>query len=99
MSKTSDAGSATHFEFTTLMQISHYYALRSAARNIKALDNIATNISVSLLRHTDIIPADKGFYEAGVDTKVGMSTQQVANEITQFFTRHTLFVTVECFHD
>uniref|UniRef100_A0A1B6D0F4 Intraflagellar transport protein 172 homolog n=1 Tax=Clastoptera arizonana TaxID=38151 RepID=A0A1B6D0F4_9HEMI len=69
MSKTSDAGCETHFEFTTLMQICHYYAVRSASRNVKGLDTVATNISISLLRHTDIIPADKGFYEAGMDAK------------------------------
>ena len=33
-------------------------------------DSIAAQISVSLLRHTDIIPCDKGFYEAGMAAKV-----------------------------
>lgn len=69
VSKTSDAGSTTHYEFTTLMQISHYYALRSACRQNKSLQNIVTNISISLLRHTNVIPADKGFYEAGTEAK------------------------------
>lgn len=26
-------------------------------------------MSISLLRHTDIIPADKAFYEAGMDAR------------------------------
>lgn len=33
-------------------------------------DTIAAQISISLLRHTDIIPCDKGFYEAGMAAKV-----------------------------
>lgn len=38
----------------------------------KTLDGVATKLAVSLLRHTDIIPADKAFYEAGMMCKVGM---------------------------
>lgn len=33
-------------------------------------DTIAAQISISMLRHTDIIPCDKGFYEAGMAAKV-----------------------------
>ncbi|VDQ01383.1 unnamed protein product [Trichobilharzia regenti] len=35
----------------------------------KKLEVIVTQISVSLLRHSDILPADKVFYEAGVDCR------------------------------
>ena len=31
---------------------------------------MAVKLSVSLLRHSDIIPVDKAFYEAGIDCKV-----------------------------
>ena len=37
------------------------------------LDTIAAKLSISLLRHTDLIAADKAFYEAGM-------TCQVSNE-------------------
>jgi hypothetical protein len=42
-------------------------------------DSIAAQISVSLLRHTDIIPCDKGFYEAGMAAKVkpGVGSSEV----------------------
>lgn len=32
---------------------------------------VATKLSVSLLRHTELVPADKAFYEAGLACKVG----------------------------
>lgn len=33
-------------------------------------DTLAAKLSISLLRHSDIIPCDKAFYEAGVAAKV-----------------------------
>ena len=33
-------------------------------------DTLAAKLSVSLLRHSDIVPCDKAFYEAGVAAKV-----------------------------
>jgi intraflagellar transport protein 172 len=72
MKTSSDAGSAIHDEFDTLLVISHYYATRAASREIKALDHLVAKLSTSLLRHTDIIPADKAFYEAGVDCRVSI---------------------------
>ncbi|XP_041357336.1 intraflagellar transport protein 172 homolog isoform X2 [Gigantopelta aegis] len=61
-----DQGNAQLDEFETFMLIAHYYAIRSAAQAQKSLDTIAARLCISLLRHTDIIPADKAFYEAGV---------------------------------
>ncbi|XP_013113055.2 intraflagellar transport protein 172 homolog [Stomoxys calcitrans] len=51
------------------MQIAHYYSARSACRHVQALHPIAVRISIALLRYTDIIPVDKGFYEAGMDLR------------------------------
>lgn len=31
---------------------------------------MAAQLSISLLRHTDLLPADKAFYEAGIAAKV-----------------------------
>lgn len=51
--------------------IAHYYAIRSAALAVAPqLNKIAAQISISLLRHTNVIPADKAFYEAGIAAKV-----------------------------
>lgn len=70
MSKSSDANSPAHQEFQAMQLIAHYYATRSAAMAHKSLDSIAAKLSVSLLRHTDIIPADKAFFEAGMMARV-----------------------------
>ena len=53
-----------------MLLIAHYYCTRSAALSQKSLESIAGKLSVSLLRHTDIIPADKAFYEAGIICRV-----------------------------
>lgn len=33
-------------------------------------DTLAAKLSISLLRHSDVIPCDKAFYEAGIAAKV-----------------------------
>ena len=72
MSKSSDANSPPHAEFESLLLIAHYYANRSAFQPHKSLEELATKLAISLLRHTDIIPADKAFYEAGMMCRVGI---------------------------
>ncbi|XP_044261133.1 intraflagellar transport protein 172 homolog [Tribolium madens] len=59
----------TKLHFRNLLLISHYYALRTACRQVPSLKPIGVKISSALLRYTDIIPADKAFYEAGKDLK------------------------------
>jgi len=65
-----DANSQYQEEFEVLLTIAHYYAVRAAALSHSMLETVAAKLSVSLLRHTDVIPADKAFYEAGVMCKV-----------------------------
>ncbi|KAJ8275180.1 hypothetical protein COCON_G00098050 [Conger conger] len=67
--KTSEANSPAHEEFEQMLLISHYCAARSAAKSAQQLDTVAAKLSISLLRHTDLIPADKAFYEAGLSAK------------------------------
>lgn len=55
--------------FDLLLLIAHYYATRMACRQISALQSVAVKISTALLRYTEIIPVDKGFYEAGMDLR------------------------------
>uniref|UniRef100_A0A668A2T2 Intraflagellar transport protein 172 homolog n=1 Tax=Myripristis murdjan TaxID=586833 RepID=A0A668A2T2_9TELE len=69
LSKSAEANSPAHEEFEQMLLISHYYATRSAAKGIDQLLSVATKLSVSLLRHTELLPADKAFYEAGMDCK------------------------------
>ncbi|ALC42884.1 osm-1, partial [Drosophila busckii] len=49
--------------------IAHYYATRAACRQLPALHPVALRLSLALLRHTDLLPVDKGFYEAGMDLR------------------------------
>lgn len=67
--KSSEANTPVHEEFERMLLISHYCATRSAAQGLKQLDTMAAQLSISLLRHTDLLPADKAFYEAGIAAK------------------------------
>lgn len=64
------SGGGDHFDrFEQLLLIAHYYAARAAFREVQSLQTLAVRISVALLRYTDIIPVDKGYYEAGMDLR------------------------------
>ncbi|XP_070491879.1 intraflagellar transport protein 172 homolog [Chironomus tepperi] len=67
-SDTPDTSNAVD-KFEHLLMIAHFYAVRAACRQVSALQNIGLKISVALLRYTDVIPCDKGFYEAGMDLR------------------------------
>lgn len=61
-------------EFEKYVTMAHYYALRAACDDAGEgpLTEIGTKLSMSMLRHTDIVPADRGFYEAGMTcNKIG----------------------------
>ena len=70
MQKSAEANGPQHEEFENMLLIAHFYAVRSAAMGHKSLDTVATKLAVSLLRYTDVIPADKAFYEAGLLCRV-----------------------------
>lgn len=66
MSKSAEANSPAHEDFEQMLLIAHYYSTRSAAKGVEQLISVAAKLSVSLLRHTELVPADKAFYEAGL---------------------------------
>ncbi|XP_053736543.1 intraflagellar transport protein 172 homolog [Synchiropus splendidus] len=66
VSRSSEVNSPAHEDFEEMLLIAHYYATRAAARGVEQLMVVAAKLSVSLLRHSEIIPADKAFFEAGV---------------------------------
>ena len=70
LAQCSEANTPNHEMFEMLLTIAHYYAMRSVAMSHSILETVAAKLSVSLLRHTDIIPADRAFFEAGVMCKV-----------------------------
>ena len=67
-----DTGSSVpaYSEFNTLLVIANYYSTRCAVLSQKSLQDLAAKLSVALLRHSDIVRADKAFYEAGVICRV-----------------------------
>ena len=79
LAKSGERNTSTHEEFERLQLIAHYYAARSAALGHKSLESVATKLSVSLLRHTDVIAADKAFYEAGIMCKVAIVARILLN--------------------
>uniref|UniRef100_A0A665WKK4 Intraflagellar transport 172 n=1 Tax=Echeneis naucrates TaxID=173247 RepID=A0A665WKK4_ECHNA len=68
---TSQANTPAHEDFEQMLLIAHYYATRAAAKGVEQLVSVAAKLSVSLLRHTELVPADKAFYEAGLACRVG----------------------------
>ncbi|CAN9507987.1 unnamed protein product [Ophioblennius macclurei] len=69
LSRSTELGSPVLEEFQQMLLIAHYCATRSAAKRVEPLTWVAVKLSVSLLRHTDLVPADKAFYEAGLDCR------------------------------
>lgn len=55
--------------FERLLEAAHLSAVKHGCRSFPALSGIVVKVSVSLLRHTDILHADKTYYEAGVATR------------------------------
>ncbi|XP_068142396.1 LOW QUALITY PROTEIN: intraflagellar transport protein 172 homolog [Drosophila tropicalis] len=69
-SSSSETGqSAFSVSVQQFLLIAHYYAVRSACREVPSLQPVALRLSLALLRHTDILPVDKGFFEAGMDLR------------------------------
>lgn len=54
---------------------------RVGLRQIDELKEIATCISVSLIRYTDVVPADRAFYEAGSACKNSGKLRCVASSL------------------
>ncbi|KAH8278227.1 hypothetical protein KR044_002922 [Drosophila immigrans] len=63
------AQSAFAAQAEQLLTIAHYYATRAACRAVPSLQPLAVRLSLALLRHTDVLPVDKGFYEAGLELR------------------------------
>lgn len=57
-------------EFERFMFIAHLYAMRCAFRDVSSLGTLVIKLLVALLRYTDVVPADKAYYEAGIAAQV-----------------------------
>ena len=70
LSRSPEAGSASAKEFDKLLLVAHYLATRVACDGVKQLSEVSAKLTVSLLRYTDLVPADKAFLQAGNRAKV-----------------------------
>ncbi|XP_072763581.1 intraflagellar transport protein 172 homolog isoform X3 [Anoplolepis gracilipes] len=52
--------------FERLLEAAHFSAVKHGCRSFPTLSDIVVKVSVSLLRHTDVLHADRCYYEAGV---------------------------------
>ncbi|XP_012058709.1 PREDICTED: intraflagellar transport protein 172 homolog [Atta cephalotes] len=53
-------------KFEHLLKTAHFSAVKHGCRSFPALSDVVVKTSVSLLRYTDILHADKCYYEAGM---------------------------------
>jgi len=65
LSRTDACGGDQHKEFQQHLMAAHYLASRAAFHGADKLEDLVAKLSVSLLRHTNHVQADKAFFEAG----------------------------------
>ena len=75
-----EAESVSAREFERLLYVAHYLATRAACDGTKQLSEVSSKITVSLLRYTDVVPADRAFLEAGNRAKVSEERIQPHSE-------------------
>ncbi|XP_046738149.1 intraflagellar transport protein 172 homolog [Diprion similis] len=56
-------------KFDRVLRAAHYLALKHACKNFSPLTGMVTKVSISLLRYSDILPADRCYYEAGLEAR------------------------------
>ncbi|KAL0119649.1 hypothetical protein PUN28_007825 [Cardiocondyla obscurior] len=58
--------SSSSEKFARFLEAAHFAAVKYGCHSFPALSGIVLKVSVSLLRYTDILHADKCYYEAGI---------------------------------
>ncbi|XP_053982609.1 intraflagellar transport protein 172 homolog [Hylaeus volcanicus] len=67
---------APRSKFERLLQSSHYAAVKRACSDYPVLSGLVLKCSITLLRYTDFLLADRAYYEAGVETRTaGLSSE------------------------
>lgn len=61
--------SSSSDRFERLLEAAHFSAVKHGCRSFPALSGVIVKTSVSLLRYTDILRADKYYYEAGIELR------------------------------
>lgn len=56
-------------KFDRLLRVTHYSTVKSGCRDYPVLSGLVLKASVTLLRYTDMLLADRAYYEAGVEAR------------------------------
>ena len=65
-------------------QAACHHSTQAACHHLPQLSGIVAKLSVSMLCHTDVIPADRAFYEAGNYCKVSSTIKEKENLLTVY---------------
>jgi len=91
LAKSGDKDSSQQVFFEKLLLIAHYNAMRCACISNDQLEIIKAKLTISLLRHTDVIAADRAFYEAGIMCQVRLMRRKKSIKNFIFIFRNILF--------
>lgn len=69
LTKNIEGSVPNEIKFQRLLRAAHYSAVKLACQQYKSLSNLSVKLSISLLRYTDILLADRCYYETGIETK------------------------------
>ena len=68
LTKNLDSSVLSH-KFERLLRAAHFSSFKCAARTVPALSGLLVKTSITLLRYSDILLADRCYYEAGIDAR------------------------------
>ncbi|KAK0173296.1 hypothetical protein PV328_006513 [Microctonus aethiopoides] len=69
LTKQIEGSSTSEEKFMRLLQTAHYSAVKCACQSFPPLSSLLPKISISLLRFSDILLADRCYYEAGIECR------------------------------
>ncbi|XP_043526195.1 intraflagellar transport protein 172 homolog, partial [Frieseomelitta varia] len=65
--KSSESDAVSKFE--RLLEATHYSTVKCGCRDYSVLSGLVLKASITLLRYTDILHADRAYYEAGIEAR------------------------------
>lgn len=65
--KSSESNAISKFE--RLLEATHYSTVKCGCRDYSVLSGLVLKASITLLRYTDILHADRAYYEAGIEAR------------------------------
>lgn len=69
LTKQIEGSASSEEKFGRLLQAAHYSAIKNACQSFPTLAQLTVKTSISLLRFSDILLADRCYYDAGVESR------------------------------